>query len=63
MFALRRWVLRWVLATLAVPVTAEVAERVGRRLEVQGGPSRWSRALLGTSRRLRRFQASRQRRR
>ena len=59
---LRRRALRWALAALAVPVAAEVAERVGRRLEERGGPDGWSRRLRGGAVRLRRLQAARQRR-
>ncbi|MCA1844312.1 MAG: hypothetical protein LC792_14210 [Actinobacteria bacterium] len=58
---LRRAVLRWVLAAIALPVAAEVADRLGRRLEATRGRSAMSRGLRSGAARLRRVRAKRQR--
>lgn len=63
MLKVRRALLRWVLAAIAVPVAAEVAERVGRCLENRRGPSKWSRRLQRGAAKLRDLQRSRRRRR
>lgn len=63
MLRLRRALLRWVLAAVAVPLAAEVAERVGRQLEERRGASKWSRGLKGGAARLRELQRSKRRRR
>jgi len=61
MLKLRRALLRWLLAAIAVPVAAEVADRVGRGLEARRGPTRLSRGLQGGAVRLRRLKAKRAR--
>jgi hypothetical protein len=58
---IRRTLLRWVVAVVAVPVAAEVADRVGRRLEATRGPSPASRGLRAGATRLRRFERRRRR--
>ena len=54
MLMLRRALLRWVLATIAVTVAAEVADRLGRGLETRRGRSRLSEGLRSGAVRMRR---------
>jgi hypothetical protein len=61
MLKLRRMVLRWALAAIAVPVAAEVADRLGRGLEARRGRSGLSEGLQGAAVRLRRLKAKRRR--
>jgi hypothetical protein len=61
MMRLRRALLRWVLAAVAVPVAAEVADRVAGRLEATRGGSPVSRGLRSGATRLRRIKGKRQR--
>ena len=63
MFRLKRALLRWALAAIAVPVAAEVADRLGRRLEESRGPNRVSRGLERGAVSLRRVQKTRRHRR
>ncbi|HET9770818.1 MAG TPA: hypothetical protein VFS16_08010 [Acidimicrobiia bacterium] len=62
MLLLRRALLRWLLAAVAVPVAAEAADRLGRHLEASRGRTGLSRGLQGGAARLRRVQAKRHRR-
>jgi len=55
----RRAALRWVLAAVALPVAAEAAERLGRRLEATRGRSGLSRGLRSGATGLRRLQTKR----
>jgi len=59
MLKLRRALLRWVLAAIAVPVAAEVADRLGRGLEARRGRSGLSEGLRRGAVRLRRLKAKR----
>ena len=61
MLMLRRALLRWVLAAIAVPVAAEVADRLGRGIETRRGRTRLSDGLRGGATRLRRQRAKRRR--
>lgn len=61
MLMLRRALLRWLLAAIAVPVAAEVADRLGRGLETRRGRSRLSEGLQSGAVRLRRQRAKRRR--
>ncbi|MCA1845420.1 MAG: hypothetical protein LC792_19950 [Actinobacteria bacterium] len=55
---LRGALLRWVLAAVALPVAAEVADRLGRRLETTRGRSGVTRGLRSASTGLRRVHAT-----
>ena len=57
MMWLRRALLRWVLVAVALPVAAEVADRLGRRLEASRGSSAVSRGLGSGAAGLRRVRA------
>jgi hypothetical protein len=59
MMRLRRAVLRWLVAVVALPVAAEAADRLGRRLEAGRGRSTTTRALRSGAAGLRRLQAKR----
>jgi hypothetical protein len=61
MLKLRRALLRWALAAIAVPVAAEVADRVGKSLEAKRGRSRLSTGLQEGAVRLRRLKTKRRR--
>jgi len=61
MMRLRRAILRWLVAVVALPVAAEVADRVGRRLEAGRGRTATTRALRSGAAGLRRAQAKRRR--
>lgn len=63
MLRLRRALLRWVLAAVALPVAAEAADRLGQRLEASRGRSGVSRGLRSGAAGMRRLQAKRQKKR